>query len=123
MPHLVFFAAVLAGTVLAASPICAQAPQGTAERPGERVADAGATGQTAGEAIVPPVKRVAPRTPVFTYGAAGGAGGSGHKKQNQPIVPSRPDCDPGFKVDDSGKRCVKVAGGDTLKSDKKKKNR
>ncbi len=123
MPPFVFFAAILASTAVAASPLRAQTAQGTAAPAGERVAEAGTTAQTAGEAIVAPVKRVAPRTPVFTYGAAGSAGGSGSKKQNQRIVPARPDCDPGFKVDDSGTRCVKVAGGETLKSDKKKKNR
>lgn len=108
MPHLLPFATILACAVLAA-------PQVRAD---DRMAEAGA----AGDAIVAPVKRVAPRTPVFTHGAAGGTGASGGKK-NKPIVPARPNCDPGFKVDDSGTRCVKVAGGEPSKSGKKKKNR
>ena len=114
MPHHPFFIAVLASAVFAASQAPAQTEQGTAGSParrGERVAQAGATAQTGGDAIVAPVKRVAPRTPVFTHGAAGGSGASGGKKQRMPVVPARPNCDPGFKVDQAGTACVPSSTG------------
>lgn len=108
MPN-VFLIAVLAIAVLGAG----QARTGgtaSAAGPGtfreERVAEAGAAAHTAVDAIVPPVKRVAPRTPVFTHGSAGGTAASGSNKKTEPIAPARPNCDPGYKVDAKGTSCV-----------------
>ena len=126
MAH-VLLVTVLAGAVVAAAHARAHSTMSTAayegQHRGERVADAGAAAETQAEAIVPPVKRVAPRTPSFTHGAAGGTSASGGKKKSEPVVPARPNCDPGFKVDDKGTGCIKTAGGEPSKSGKKKKNR
>lgn len=62
------------------------------------------------EPVVAPVKRVAPKTPVLNGPAAKaaekGKSGPAANKKAAVIVPSRPNCDAGFKVDDSGKNCV-----------------
>jgi len=63
------------------------------------------------EPIVGPVKRVAPKTPVLETSAKPAAGGkvSGKSdKKTAVVVPSRPNCDSGFKVDESGKSCVRA---------------
>lgn len=84
--------------------------------------EAATTKQSAasGEAMVAPVKRVAPKTPVLSEPASS-------KKKTAVIVPSRPNCDPGFKVDDAGKACVRSTSGPvkskTEKVSAKKKNR
>lgn len=126
MAH-VLLLTVLAGAVVAAAHARAHSATDTAahdsQHRGERVAEAGTAAETQVEAIVPPVKRVAPRTPSFTHGAAGGTSASGGKKKSEPVVPARPNCDPGFKVDDKGTGCIKTAGGEPSKSGKKKKNR
>lgn len=64
------------------------------------------------EPIVGPVKRVAPKTPVLetsTKPAAGGKFSGKSDKKTAVVVPSRPNCDSGFKVDDSGKSCVRAS--------------
>jgi hypothetical protein len=130
MTHISIWSAVVLAAAVWPVPagVCAEEAVGQ-RRPvsGVLLADAGSTstGGTASNAgaepMVAPVKRVAPKTPVFTHGVAGGT--TGKEKSAQPIVPERPNCDPGFKVDGTGKGCMKVAGGDTPKSEKKKKPR
>jgi len=116
MPKALLLTALVTAAFAAAVGACA------AGEAGERLADAetGTPAQPNTEPMVAPVKRVAPKTPVFTHGAASGSVG---KSSAGPVVPSRPDCDSGFKVDESGKRCIKVARRDAGKTEKKTKNR
>lgn len=65
------------------------------------------------EPVVAPVKRVAPKAPVLNEPSAKaaekGKSTAAANKKSAVIVPSRPNCDAGFKVDDSGKNCVRSA--------------
>lgn len=54
-----------------------------------------------GGAIVAPVKRVRPKTPVLDEGAA-----HGHKTRKVQLVPEKLSCEPGFKPDPAGRACV-----------------
>lgn len=68
--------------------------------------------------MVAPVKRETPKTPKIEMSGPDGAsdsttvtGKGSPSKTSQKVVGDRPNCDQGFKVDDSGTSCVKITNG------------
>lgn len=68
------------------------------------------------EPMVAPVKREAPKAPVIKTETSEAAKSSSGKDARSPkgkakvkVVGEKPNCDAGFKVDASGKSCVKIA--------------
>jgi hypothetical protein len=125
MLHTTFFTVVLGAVAAAmgsADQVMPPQPPSNEGRHSVRVGDAGASGsavvQSGSDAVVAPVKRVAPRTPVFSHGAPASGG-----KSDKAVVPARPNCDPGYKVDGSGKGCTKIARTEPHKAGNKKKSR
>lgn len=122
-PHLAFAAALAITLVaLAPAPVRAQAESREDSGPskpatqGPVAAPDSAPRPTQIEPIVAPVKRSQPKTPELEEAtkpkpeAKSGKPSSKEskpKKTSRPVVPARPNCDPGFKVDAAGKSCVK----------------
>lgn len=103
----VFWSAVLAAAALSAATVRAEPADGKLAEAATDAAKANeADNGQAGEPMVAPVKRVAPKTPVLSDPLPAKPA---HK--TAVIVPSRPNCDAGFKVDETGKSCVPVSSG------------